>query len=172
MPTSRAGTSNNQGGFTLLELSVAIFLVALFAFLVVPSAMMVGEDHLAVEARRLAGAVKYHYNESALSGRRHRLQIDLDEDSYGFAQFVPKGERLELTPIGERRELPDGVRFRDVDIAGRGLHSQGEINVDIFPVGWMEETTIHLEQEDEDVLTLHVVPLTGIVEVYEGYRDI
>jgi len=172
MQISRVGTSNRESGFTLLELSVAIFLVALFSFLVVPSVMMVGEDRMAVEARRLAGAVKYHYNEAALSGRRHRLQIDLDKGSYGFAQFVPKGDHLELTPIGKRRNLPDDVRFRDVTIAGRGLHSRGEIEVDIFPVGWMEETTIHLEQEDENVLTLYIMPLTGIVEVYEGYQDI
>ncbi len=172
MPTSRAGTSNSQGGFTLIELSVAIFLVALFAFIVVPSVMLVGEDRLAAEARRLAGAVKYHYNEAALSGRRHRLQIDLDKGRYGFAAFEPKGERLELVPVGKQRQLPDGVRFRDVDIAGRGKSSSGEIGVDIYPVGWMEETTIHLEQGDETVLTLHVVPLTGIVEVYEGYREI
>lgn len=172
MQISRAGISNREDGFTLLELSVAIFLVALFSFLVVPSVMMVGEDRMAVEARRLAGAVKYNYNEAALSGRRHRLQIDLDKGSYGFAEFVPKGDRLELTPTGNRRNLPDDVRFRDVTVAGRGLHSQGEIEVDIFPVGWMEETTIHLEQEDDNVLTLHIVPLTGIVEVYEGYQEI
>ncbi len=172
MPTSRAGISNSERGFTLLEVSVAIFLVALFTFIVVPSVMLVGEDRLASAARRLAGAVKYHYNEAALSGLRHRLQIDLDTGRYGFAVFKPKGDRLELTPVGKRRQLPDGVRIRDIVIAGRGMLSSGETGVDIFPVGWIEETTIHLEQDEDRVLTLHVIPLTGIVEVYEGYREI
>jgi general secretion pathway protein H len=41
----------------------------------------------------------------------------------------------------------------------------------IHPVGWLEETVIHLKDEKGRTLTLRLMPFTGSTEIYEGYRE-
>jgi len=170
MPTSRAGTST-ETGFTLIELAVVILLIGLFSALVVPMLTGVGQDELKTTARRLAGTTKYLYNEAALSGRPYRLLFDLDAGTYGGRRLEEDGELVAVTGSGSDRSLPEGVRFRDIVVAGRGRSSSGQTWTAIQPVGWVDETLIHLAAGDERVLTLHLQPLTGSTEVYEGYRD-
>ncbi len=170
MPTCRAGISNNQHGFTLAELAVIVFIIALFAALAVPSLTGFGERDLSTAARRLAGTVKYLYNEAALEGLAHRVVFDIDKSGYAARRLEENGELVEVKGTGAGRSLPGDVRFKDIQVAGRGSFSSGTVTVEIFPVGWVEETVLHLIDNEEE-LTLRIAPLTGTTEVYEGYRD-
>jgi general secretion pathway protein H len=69
---------NKESGFTLIELTIVVLLLGLFSALVVPRLPGVGEDGLKSSARRIAGTVKYFFNEAALTGRPHRLEYNLD----------------------------------------------------------------------------------------------
>jgi general secretion pathway protein H len=151
MPTCRAGRSNSQRGFTLAELAVVVFIIALFAALTVPSLTGFGERDLSTAARRLAGTIKYLYNEAALERLPHRVVSELEGTVAG-------------------RGLPGDVRFKDIYVTGRGSFSNGTVTIEVFPVGWVEETVLHLIDGEEE-LTLRIAPLTGTTEVYEGYRD-
>ena len=170
MPTSRAGISNRTAGFTLVELALVLFLVAAFTGLVLPLTTGLGEDKLRRESRRLAGTVKELFNEASLSGRQHRLTFDLARGSYRASVLEAVGERFEEHPVGRERQLPKSVRLRDVAVAGRDSSGTGTVAATVYPVGWMDEIVIHLEEEGE-VFTLRVSPLTGITEVYEGDRQ-
>lgn len=170
MPISRAGISNRPAGFTLVELALVLFLIAAFTGLVLPLTTGLGENRLRLETRRLAGTVKELFNEASLSGRQHRLTFDLAAGSYRASVMEPVGERFEEQPVGKERRLGKGVRFRDVDVAGRESSGTGTVTATVYPVGWMDEIVIRLEQEGE-IFTLRVSPLTGITEVYEGDRQ-
>jgi general secretion pathway protein H len=63
------------------------------------------------------------------------------------------------------------VRFKDIAIPARGSFSRGEVTTEIQPVGWMEETVVHLEEEGGRTLTLRIMPYTGTTEVFDGYRE-
>jgi len=67
--------------------------------------------------------------------------------------------------------LKGDVRFKDLQLPGRGKFSAGQVTTLIHPSGWVEETIIHLEDGAGEMLTLRVSPLTGITEVFDGYRD-
>jgi len=172
MPTSTAGNWNNQAGFTLLELAVVVFLLGLFSALVVPRLPGVGEDALKSSARRIAGTAKLYFNEAALSGRPHRLEYNLDKKTFRVRRIEPDGEVVELTGSGREQSLRGKVRFKDITLPARGSFSHGEVTTDILPVGWLEETVVHLEEEGGGrSMTLRIMPYTGSTEVFDGYRE-
>jgi general secretion pathway protein H len=162
---------NRESGFTLIEMTIVVLLLGLFAALVVPRLPGVGADGLKSSARRIAGTVKYFFNEAALSGRPHRLAYNLDEGTFGVRRIEADGEVVELSGTGREQRLKGNVRFKDITIPGRGAFSQGEVNTEIQPVGWMEETVVHLEEEDGRTMTLRIMPYTGTTEVYDGYLE-
>ena len=171
MPTSTAGNLNKESGFTLIELAIVVLLLGLFSALVIPRLPGVGADGLKSSARRIAGTVKYFFNEAALSGRPHRLEYNLDEGTFRVRRIEVDGEVVELSGTGKEQRLKGRVRFKDIDIPGRGSFSQGEVVTEIQPVGWMEETVVHLEEEGGRTLTLRIMPYTGTTEVFDGYRE-
>jgi len=178
MPTSRTGTSTDlhsdrpsQAGFTLLELALVLLLIGLFTTLVLPVFGGFGDGSLRTEARRLAGTVRHLYNEAALSGRPHRLRFDLDRGTYGGRRLEEDGSLVGIGGSGRDHALPRGVRIRDVVVAGRGRSDSGQVETQVLPVGWIEETVVHLDGAGEHILTLRLQPLTGGTEIYEGYRE-
>lgn len=171
MPISTAGKSISSRGFTLLELAVVVCLLGLFAALVVPRLAGVGEGSRRAALRRLAGTVRYLYNESVLTGREHRLIFDLDGESWRAQQLTPEGELVAAGSGGRGGRLPGGLRFTDVEVSGKGKSSSGEVTTEFSPSGWVPQTVIHFEREGRAPLTLRILPLTGVAELHEGYRE-
>jgi len=171
MPTSTAGNWNRESGFTLIELTIVVLLLGLFSLLVVPRLPWVGEDGLKSSARRIAGTVKYFFNEAALSGRPHRLEYNLEEGTFRVRRIEADGEVVDLTGTGREQHLKGRVRFKDIIIPSRGTFSLGEVSTEIQPVGWLEETVVHLEEEGGRTMTLRIMPYTGTTEVFDGYRE-
>ncbi len=181
MPTSTAGSwtdpSHTSGrraagsaGFTLIELAIVVLLISLFTVISVPLFSQIGKGDLRGSARRLAGAMKYLYNEAALSGQEHRLVFNFAEHSYRAEILETDGSLGELDDSTARATLKDGVSFSDISLPGRGTFTSGEVTVRIHPTGWLEETIIHLQDSNKNALTLRVNPLTGSSEIFAGYR--
>jgi general secretion pathway protein H len=154
-----------------VELSLVVLLIGLFSLLTVPIFAGWGEGSSQSSARRLAGTVKYLYNESALQKREFRLVFDLEKGAYQAKVLEPDGQLAEVAGTGRRQQLKGEVRFQDIAVAGQGKFSSGEVTTVIHPVGWLEETVIHLKDEDGRTLTLRLMPFTGSTEIYEGYRE-
>jgi general secretion pathway protein H len=171
MPTSTAGKSNNQAGFTLIELALVVVLLGLLAGLALPMLNGLGSNALEISARRLAGTVKYLYNEAVMTGLEHRLIFDLKDHGYQSARLNPAGELEVLQGTGKPRSLGAGVRFSDIYQPRRGEQTSGNVVTALLPGGWLEETIIHLQDENDRQLTLRLVPLTGLTEIYPGRRD-
>jgi general secretion pathway protein H len=159
-----------KAGFTLVELAVLVAMLGLFALLTVPLFGSVGTSKLGTSARRLSGTIKYMFNESALTGLEHRLVYNLDRGTYRGKRVETDGEIVELPDYGNEVSLLGDVRFRDVQLAGRGTFTSGEVTVKIYPAGWIEETGVHLEDGAGNEMSLLVMPLTGTSEISEGYK--
>ena len=95
----------------------------------------------------------------------------MHEGTYRAARLETSGELTAEGGIVREQRLKGDTRFKDLAISGRGTFSDGEVTTEILPVGWMEETTIHLDDGANQVLTLHINPFTGATEVYQGYRE-
>jgi prepilin-type N-terminal cleavage/methylation domain-containing protein len=158
-------------GFTLIELVVVMVLISLFMLFSIPLFGDIGTSRLDTSARRLGGTIKYLYNEAAVLGLEYRLVFDLNDGLYRAQVLGDTGELIDDTDYGREAALKDGVRFRDLQVPGRGKFTSGQVTIRIHPSGWIEETVIHLENEAKENLTLRVVSLTGTTEVYPGYRE-
>jgi len=163
--------TSGQAGFTLIELALVVLLLGLMASLGLPLISGFESNHLDSSARRLAGTVKYLYNEAAMTGLEHRLTFVLADNSYRAANVSPAGELKPLQGVGAEKSLSSGVRFVNIYQPQRGEQSEGEVTTAFLPGGWLEETIIHLQDDTEHKMTLRLVPLTGLTEIYEGYRD-
>lgn len=161
---------SGQAGFTLIELGVVVVLIALFAIVTIPLFSATGTSDLGYSARRLGGTIKYLYNESALTGREYRLIYNLDHGTYQARMVEADGEIVDLPGMGKETTLAGDVSFRDLQLPGRGTFTSGEVTVRIYPSGWIEETSVHFKDGSGNSLTLHVMPLTGTSEVFEGYK--
>src|SRR5438105_2523939 len=62
-----------KGGFTLLELSVVLFIIGLLVTIALPRLGDLSGARLESSARRLAALVRYLGGEAAFSGRLYRL---------------------------------------------------------------------------------------------------
>jgi prepilin-type N-terminal cleavage/methylation domain-containing protein len=165
---SRTGIWKNRGAFTLLELVVVLFIVALFASLVVPrigAFLSHGDTNKAI--RQIRGLVRYLAGMSASTRTPYRLHYDLDEGRCWVSRHGEDGEFTEEQEMLTRPlHLPQGVRFQDISTP-RGVYTEGEAYTDFFPTGWVEDTLIHIE--GGSLVTLKLLHLTGDVKVYEGY---
>lgn len=105
-------------GFTLIEVLVAVAIVAMMAAAVVLSVGNAGAVRSAErEAQRLAQLVEHACERASLTGRPHGLHIALDRYSFSVwdgANFV-FANRDEL----RQRQLPDGFRF-ELGASGSG----------------------------------------------------
>jgi len=169
MLTLRAGTSTEKG-FTLIELTLVIALLGLLLGLVIPRLPAIGENRLDATGRRIAGTVRHLYNEAALTGLEHHLAFDLEKNSLGGRKLERDGELVSVTGSGRDHTLSSSVDIVDISIPGRNKITSGQISSRIFPVGWMDETVIHLKSNSR-TLTLHLQPLTGVTDIYEGYKE-
>ena len=118
MPTSTTGNSTKQAGFTLIELTIVVVILALFALLTVPLFGATGTSKLEYSARRLSGTIKYLFNESALTGKEHRLIYNLGQGTYRGKIVEATGEIVDITGIGS--ELNSGI-WLSLNVPGFGL---------------------------------------------------
>ena len=168
MPTSRTGIWRGNRGFTLLELVVVLFLVALFATLAIPRLQVfVSHGDVNKAIRQIRGVVRYLTGMAASTRAHYRLNYDLGQGICWVSRQNEQGEFTEEKEMLTRPlHLPPGVSFKDVSTP-RGVQKEGTAYTEFSPAGWVEGTLIHLE--GSYVLTLKLLPLTGEVEVYEGY---
>lgn len=160
-----------DAGFTLVEIVVVMVLVSLFMVLSVPLFNNVGTSSIGTSARRLSGTIKYLFNESAISGLEYRLIYDLDQGTYRAQVLEADGELVDAPGQGRPTALKGPVRFKDLHLPGRGKFSAGLVTTRLHPSGWVDETIIHLDDGAGEMLTLRVMPLTGVTEVFDGYRE-
>ncbi len=161
----------SQRGFTLIELAVVLLLISLFTAISVPLLSSGGKSDLKASAQRIAGTMKYMFNEAALSGQEHRLVFNLEDHSYHGEYVADDGEVAALEETLARAKLKEGITITDIVLAGQGSFTSGEVTLRIHPSGWLEEAILHLSDSKNNILTMRVNPLTGSSEVFDGYRE-
>jgi general secretion pathway protein H len=161
----------DQRGFTLIELAIVVVLLGLVAGLTLPLLGNWGQDDLPGSARRLAGTVRFLYNEAALTRNEHQLIFNLDDGSYQTKVLDQSGNLEPVGGSGKGRHLLGDARFEDIVVTSRGRFTTGEVTTLFHPSGWLDETVIHLRDEEGHQLSLRFAPLTGAMDLVEGYVE-
>lgn len=162
-------------GFTLLELSLVLFIMGLLVTVLLPRFGAMGTARLESSARRLAALVRYLNGEAAFSGQVYRIRYDLSEQAYAVQVLVPSRGATEFvadsSPMSQSVRLPAGITFADVRVAQAGRMSSGQVFTHFYPQGYVDPTTVHLRDQQERAMTVVIPAITGEARVYEGYVD-
>ena len=170
----RQSVAASERGFTLIELSIVILIIAVVTRFAVPKLRSITGAELGSSTRRIANITRYLYEESALRGTVLTLYLDLDRQQYWVAR--PEEDGLDppeeaADPIARRVILPDGIRLTDVVIPGAGKLSAGVVPSRFYPEGYADSSVIHLADDEGHTYTVRIDPVRGRGEVFDGYRD-
>lgn len=172
MPTSRAGHwMRIDNGFTLLEVMVVAVLIATLAVVATPRFQQLlspdVEQDVQRELENLLVAVR---SESALSRSPLAILYSVEEGIFRTAVVTADGRVVtEGDPLSMIRRLPDGLRFTDIVTSWEGGASRGVCFTVVWPSGWVEPTTLHIQDHNGRPHTLFIEPLAGTVRMAEGY---
>ncbi|MGH7781158.1 MAG: pilus assembly FimT family protein [Candidatus Binataceae bacterium] len=165
-----------ERGFTLLELAIVIFIMALMFTIALPYMGGFRKAQLKSEARRLAGRASYLYDEAATQKVVLRLVFDLDHQRYGVARLDPYTANPQFVAdhsmAGKIVVMPPTVGIRDVTVADQGTFTRGTVACQFYPEGYVDATVVHLEDLSGHVMTLVFNPLTGQVSILAGDQSL
>jgi general secretion pathway protein H len=165
-------------GFTLLEVLVVLVLMGIVAGIAIPRFKNLFEVELKSSMRRLAGTIKFCFNDAIIKQATIRLNFDISSGTYTYSMLVTDpdsriGEFVDMpSPFTETEQLPQGVYFKDI-LTPRSIQKMedGETYIMFYPTGYAEKAVIHLADAHGRVYTMLVRPLTGGVKIFEGYVD-
>ena len=103
---------NAKRGFTLLEVLLVVALIAIMAVVLIPRISSVFRVGVQSSVRRFAAMVKYTYDQSVMTGKVHRIHIDLDKQTW-----VVEATQQGRLPHQEAAEefLPPGISRFDLE---------------------------------------------------------
>lgn len=102
--------SHKTYGFSLLEIMVVIFLMALFSTVTILRLGVGQSTQIESEARQFAGKLNLLMDESLLSGKAYRIVFDQENHSYEYQQFDEKWNTITTKPY-EKKVLKNTLAF-------------------------------------------------------------
>ena len=160
-----------QPGYTLIELTVVMFLIGVMLFLAAPrvrSTLL--DDGLESVVRYLAGVARELRNESVREQLDYVLHIDLDGGMiWTYAADMTPEKRAERQKGAFR--LPANVKVADVSRTGQEKQKDGEATIIFFRKGYVQPAVVHLAQGDR-FYTIAFQPFLNAVKTYNQYLDL
>lgn len=176
----RAFLSSGSAGFTLIELTVVLFLLGILVVVVVPNIdSFLYRGDLKSAARSFKATVRFLRSKSTVTGKYTALCLDLEHGTFWgeYDEPDPEDEIFTLTPkkylpLTPALELPQGIRFLDAATIRFPKTKTGQLRALLNPKGVIEETVIHLADSRNRVLTIIINAYTGRFSLYEEYVDV
>ena len=177
---SRAQTTSFEGGFTLIEVLVAVALVALSLAIVAPNLYgLVPSARLDGSGKKILSWLETIRSEARIQAKRMEMEFDLDKGRYRI--IWPPEERLTTDQIVyQDDEIPDESKDwmdleTDVAFAGAGNPTTGLVEKGLYRVSYDEYgstadqiVALKLASDPDFVWSLSIRGLTGKVETLKS----
>ncbi len=158
-----------DGGFTLVEMMVVVFIVSLFAALVAPRLTEVGELRINRSATHISNTITYLYSQAAAHHLVVRLNFDLKTGKYYPAILNKKGEFEATTfPLFSFGTIGEGISIKKFVTLFGGDKAGDAAYIHFMPEGFAEKSVIVLRDDSGRELSLVVDPLMGRVKTLKG----
>jgi len=192
----RAGL--REGAFTLIELLAVVAIFALMAALIVPNMGILQARALSSEAEQLANRIELARTRTIVTGKPHRVNIDLEQSSYQLEWLATDAgdgpepdprqkdaaagtSTLSLAPpraeAASFRPLPGlygATRWLEDGIyfakveTDQGETLDGKTSIEFENDGTTDGATIVLENDDGAAILVEVAPLADAVRVFDA----
>ncbi len=164
--------TNTTKGFTLIELTVVVFLIGIMLAVSIPRfRYSLITDNLKSTTRRIIGLIKGLRNEAIREQKIYLLHFDIESNQV-WIDFdgITKEER----EMAQEKALhfPSDVHILDIWTKGLGKKVGGEVVIQFSKKGYVQQTLIHLGAEDGREFTLLLNPFLAKIKSYDRYVDI
>lgn len=155
--SSRGRGSEGNSGFTLLELVLVVFIIALFAALALPSFSNLGTGGLKNDAKKLASLLRYLNDSSIYTKKNFQLVFDFSEKKISWTG-----------PEGEKSRDLGGVTA--VALSSKGVVREGQLLVPFGPLGLGENIEITV-RKGADETRVSMNSLSGRVKITDSEQQ-
>jgi len=158
--------------YTLIELTVVIFLIGLVLVLTVPRVQhALLSDDLKAASRRMIGTVKTLRNNAVRDQKAYMLHFDMASN-----RLWVSWDGMTAEEQAEARQnataLPGGIRVVDVYFKGTGKKDVGDAVIRFTKQGYAQQVVIHLGANDGRAHSLVLSPFLPTVKTYDRYVEI
>jgi len=167
-----------SNGYTLVELTVVVFLIGIMLTLAVPrirDSVLSGDEKSA--ARRFIGKVTEVREKALRDKQAYQLHLDISSNRMWESLTDSASEEgAEDQQIGEvfedARDQGEEIPLLDVDFPLKDKKSVGEVILRFTKTGYIEPAVVHLGTKVEDAYTVHLSPFLGILNTYDEYVEL
>ncbi|MFA4986105.1 MAG: prepilin-type N-terminal cleavage/methylation domain-containing protein [Candidatus Brocadiia bacterium] len=164
--------TRNASGFTLIELSLVVALMAVTLVVIVSNMdSLIPATKINADARRVASFIETAFSQAVATGSPVLVVYDLDEQCYFLA--LPNNDTDEdpykmnhTSPL----YLPSGVKFVKIFLGDEPVR-RGVVMVRVQPTGRLRAHSIFIEDDGDRKLTIEIGPLTGLASIYTGHIE-
>ncbi|MEE8541301.1 MAG: type II secretion system protein [Desulfobacterales bacterium] len=161
--------SKFASGFTLIELIVVVCLISTMLFLILPrleNSLFLNNTHKA--ARWIIGTARILKDDAQRKQKRFKLVFNLDTNRMWVSTEAEQEEKLQSLDHNQYI-LPSDVKILDVEYPSIGKITSGRADINFYKKGYSDKVLIHLEDDDENQISLLIEPFLSKVAVYEEY---
>jgi len=122
-------------GFTLIEMMIALVIVALITVVTVKGLHSFAKTDLRATATRMAGSIRYLFDRASTTGRVHRLVLDFDNGKYwaevsddqfimGAGKETEESRKKEAEKIAKEEEVKREAAEKEAFFGGSQIPSR------------------------------------------------
>lgn len=172
MPATARPTDSPARGFTLVEILVALAIVALAVGLAIPKLTEMSGVELRSAARRLAGAARYAADQAAVRKATYRIRFDFAARAYRVERLDGETWLPDRASLGAPVRLPGQVRVALVETRRAGRAREDEAFIAFYPKGYAERAAVQLAVDDRRAYTVEIRPYDMRPRVHEGALEL
>lgn len=164
--------TGTNAAYTLIELTVVMFLIGLMLALTVPQVQYSFlSDDLKTATRRMVGAINTLREKAIREQKDYKLYLDIGSRRY-WEEWSGMTEEEQSEVRENASELPGDVRIVDVIRHGKEIKSVGDAVIRFNKKGYIEHAVIHLGTKNNRVSSLVLSPFLGTVKTYDDYVEL
>jgi Tfp pilus assembly protein FimT len=158
--------------YTLVELTVVIFLIGLMLALTVPRVQhSLLSDDLKAASRCMIGTVNTLRENAVRDQKAYMLHFDMALNRFWISYDAMTAEE-EAEARQNASPLSKGVRVVDVYYKGVGKKDVGDAAIRFTKEGYVQQAVIHLGAKDGRTYSLVLSPFLGTVKTFDSYVEI
>ena len=159
-------------GFTLIELMVVMLLISIVLAIALPKfGGGAFQDPVKKLSRWMINTVKSLRSTAIQKQQTQGLVIDLSNRRMWLVNDAMDEEAVQAAASNKAVELPDAIRYMDVQFPQQERETSGTAEIRFYPAGYSDQVLIHLETEDNEKVTYLVEPLLPKVKIYDEWID-
>jgi type II secretion system protein H len=181
----------SRSGLSLIEVMLVIALIGLILTAAVPNMNRIFRASVQSSVRRFSSLVRFTYDQAILTGKVHRIVLDLDKQRWLIQSadpgslpideiksqykreydYKPKEDEFDTLSNKETQRIPSGVRIVEAGSWRLGkdkVATKGQVAIYAFPSGFIDEASVVLSENTRDAtqkFRVSTKSLTGRITV-------